>query len=132
MLRTGLDFANGTSDASKRLVGMLFEPGEILGAYRAARDSFKTSDLVLVTSEADPSGFNAMPRAEYVKQVRQRMGSRASLMHPEPAIWTTTAHAVMKLPRDSEAIWLVIERGKDLPVECVLYAVPYRTEAAAS
>jgi hypothetical protein len=34
MLQTGLEFAPGTTEDSKQLVGRLFQPTEILSAYR--------------------------------------------------------------------------------------------------
>ncbi len=132
MLKTGLEFAPGTTDDCKRLVAQLFQPSEILGAYRAARDALKTSDLVLVASESNPSGFNIEPRLEYVGRIRQAMGANASNTIPVLGIAQKSAHGVMRLPFESEALWLVIVRGRDMPVMCVLFTTPYEVAVSAS
>ncbi len=62
----GLQFAAGTSPDCQKLVGRLFRPEQLFAAYRAGREQHLTSDIVLVTSEADPSGFEAWPRTDYV------------------------------------------------------------------
>lgn len=133
MLQTGLEFAPGTTDDCKKLVGKLFTPTEILGAYRHARQTFKTGDLVLVGSESDPSGFNAEPRTEYLKRLRQVLGpAKAPRAMMALGINHKSAHGVVKLPFAADAMWLIVTRGKDMPLMCVLYEAPYEMVAAAA
>lgn len=132
MKATGIEFAPGTTDDSKRLVAKLFKPGEILGAYRQARGVFHTGDLVLVVSESNPTGFNVEPRMEYLKRLRQVLGVHAAKMMPTLGLASSSAHKVMKLPMDSEAMWLIVTRGQDLPVMCVLFTTPYETGDSVS
>jgi len=132
MLSISLEFAPGTTDACKRLVAKLFQPGEILGAYRQAREMFHTGDLVLAVSEQNPSGFRVEPRIAYLKNLRQALGHNAPKVMSALGIAQKTAHAVVKLPFESEAMWLVVSRGQDLPAMCVLYSLPYEQTAAAA
>lgn len=130
MLGTALEFAQGTTDDCKRLVGHLFTPGEILGAYRAARQRFGTSDVVLVTAERDPSGFEAMPRGHYVARLRQGLRGGGKFVQ-SLGLAHKSAHEIATLPKDSDAFWLVVNRKDTLPVMVVLYAAPYATDADA-
>ena len=124
MLNTGLEFATGTTDASKALVGRLVTPTELFGAYRAARSQFKMGDLVLRISEQDPSGFEAEPRIAYVKRLREANAGKMPFLLR--GLEAQSAHGVVQLPFESDAMWLVIVRGpKEIPVTCVIYAVPY-------
>jgi hypothetical protein len=132
MLKTGLEFAPGTTDASKQLVASLFTPTEILGAYKSARNTFKNGDLVLVVSQSDPSGFRAEPRTTYLKRLRASLGVNAGRTMPALGINNKSAHSVVQLPFDSDAFWLIVTRGQELPVMCVLYAMPYQDSAQAS
>lgn len=132
MIKTGLEFAPGTTNDCKRLVLRLFQPSDILGSYRTARQALKTGDLVLVTQERDPSGFEVMPRAEYVGKVRRAMGSSGARMMHTLGVANKSAHGVVQMPFDSEALWLIVLRGRELPIMCVLYAVPYKDTAVAS
>jgi hypothetical protein len=132
MLQTGLEFAPGTTDDCKRLIAGLFQPGEILGAYRQARGVFKTGDLVMVVAKSDPSGFNVEPRIAYLKRLRQVLGHHAASTMPALGINDKSAHSVMKLPFETDAMWLIVTRGQELPVMCVLYSTPYETTAVAS
>jgi hypothetical protein len=129
MRKTGLEFAPGTTDSSKRVVGRLFQPGDLLEAYRQARSRFGTGDIVLSASDQGPE-IQYMSRMEYAtKHLRKVFGARAS----EFRMWSDSAQTVMKLPQDSEAFWLTIDlEGADVPVMCVIFAVPYQTEAVAS
>lgn len=129
VLKTGLEFAPGTTDECKKLVGRLFQPGDILGAYRIARETFKTNDLVLIASEQDPSGFDAEPRNEYVRRA-SGPGGVPLLMRRLAA---DSAQTVMMLPADADAVWLVIARGSQaVPVMCVIFATPYEIEVASA
>jgi len=126
MLKTGLEFAPGTTDQCKELIAKLFQPGEILGAYRAARANFKTGDLVMRVSEQDPSGFEAETRTEYVNRVRRIRGTLPLLMRG----LDRSAHAIVQLPFQEDAMWLIVVRGTQaVPVMCVLYAAPYEVAA---
>ena len=126
MIKTGLEFAQGTTDECKELVARLFQPGQILGAYRAARARLKTGDLVLSVSEQDPSGFLAEPRADYVRRARGASGSLPTLMRG----LERTAHGVVSIPFQEDAMWLIVARGMHaVPVMVVLFASPYEEEA---
>lgn len=132
MRRTGLDFAPGTTDASKQLVGRLFDPSQIYGAYKAARQQFGTGDLVLTVSEQDPSGFEANTRAGYIRRIKaaQGEGRVPTLMR---GLVEKSAQAIMSMPFESDAMWLIIVRGlKEVPVMVVLYATRYEVEEAAA
>ncbi len=124
MLNAGLNFAPGTTEESQRLVAKLAPPEEILSAYRQARASFGTGDIVLSISEQDPSGFEAEPRVAYIRRLRQH-GRIPLLMH---GLVSSSAHSVAKLPFESEAVWLIVVRGpKAVPITCVIFATPYET-----
>jgi hypothetical protein len=131
MLKTGLEFAPGTTDDCKALVGKLFTPTDILASYRAARQTFKTGDIVLVASESDPSGFSAKKRMTFVKEMRDGLNGKP-LPFIARALAERTAHAIMKLPFTSEAMWLVITRHQGIPVMVVIYATPYETTSAST
>jgi hypothetical protein len=131
MLKTGLEFAPGTTDDCKALVGKLFTPTDILASYRAARQTFKTGDIVLVASECDPSGFSAKTRMTFVKEMRDGLNGKP-LPFIARALAERTAHAIMKLPFTSEAMWLVITRHQGIPVMVVIYATPYETTSAST
>lgn len=132
MLKTGLEFAPGTTNDCKKLIGRLFSPSDILGAYRVARDTFKSGDLALVVSEGDPSGFNAMTRTECVKKLRLAMGAAARKVMPVLAITHKPAHGIARLPFESDAFWLVVARKDQMPVMAVLFTTPYEMTAAAN
>lgn len=130
--RTGLDFAPGTTDASKMLVGRLFTPKELLGAYRAACAQFHTSDIVLTVSEQNPSGFDATPRASYIATARQILGDKPMPLFMRGLV-AKSAQAMMDLPADSDAFWLLVVRGpQDVPVMCVIYGIQYEVGESES
>jgi hypothetical protein len=131
MLQTGLEFAPGTTEDCKRLIDRLFEPGDILAAYKAGRQAFHTGDLVMVGSEADPSGFNVEPRTAYLKRLRQVLGSKASKTMPALGIANKSAHSIVQLPFEADAMWLIITRGQEIPIMCVLFTTPYEVSAAS-
>ena len=132
MLGTALEFAPGTTEDCQRLVTRLFqEPGAVLGAYRTARKRFGSSDLVLVTAEHDPSGFEAMLRARYVGQLRRGLGQNGAKLLDALGVTHQSAHQVASLPKDSDAFWLMVNRKDALPVMVVLFAAPYATDADA-
>jgi|SRR5580700_2995494 hypothetical protein len=131
MLGTALEFAVGTTDDCKRLATDLFKPGELLGAYRLARQKFRTSDIVLVTAQHDGSGFEAMIRPHYVGRLRQGLGRNGAKMLATLGVAHKSAHQVASLPAESDAFWLVINRKDALPIMIVLFAGPYATGADA-
>jgi hypothetical protein len=123
MLKTGLEFAPGTTDECKKMIGGLFKPGDILSAYRMARIEFKTGDLVVSVSESDPDGFEAEPRTAYLKRLRQTRGSVPLLMQ---GLAEKSAQSVVRLPFESDAMWFIVVRGSQaVPIMCVLFAAPY-------
>lgn len=133
MLKTGLEFAQGTTDECKKLIARLFKAEEILGAYRHAKTQLGTEDIVLAVSEQDPSGFNAMTRREWVKRLKQVMGSKGASTLRALTIASKSAHSVARLPIESgmDALWLVVSRGREaVPTMAVLYSVPYATESS--
>lgn len=131
MLRTGLDFAPGTTDACKQLVGRLFEPSQLYSAYKAARERFGTGDLVLNVSEQDPSGFEADTRAGYIRRIKAAGEGRVPVLMR--ALVDRSAQGIMSMPFESDAMWLIIVRGpQEVPVMCVLYATRYEVEPAAA
>lgn len=125
MIKTGLEFAPGTTEDCKKLVGQLFTPSEILSSYRTARHIFKTGDIVLVSAQFDPSGFNAMPRRQYVKTIHRGMEMKGATMLSSLVIAHKSAHQVAQLPSGSDAMWLVIARKSQVPIMAVIYATPY-------
>ena len=129
MLGTGLDFEPKTTDACKQLIGSLFTPTQIFSAYCDARAKFGTGDLVLTVSEQDPSGFQADPRAGYIKKLK-RLARGKPLPFLLRGIVENSGQAVMNLPSESDALWLVVARGpKEVPLLCVLYATPYEADS---
>jgi hypothetical protein len=124
MLKKGLEFAQGTTDECKRLVGRLFTPTELYGAYKEGRHHLHTGDLVLVVSESDPSGVNVKTRNEFVRQMKEDNAG-----NPIPffahALIDKSAHGVVSLPFESDAFWLVIARRQEIPVMVVIYMTPY-------
>ena len=128
MLRTGLDFAPNTSDDCKKIVAK-FPPDKLFSAYRNARaECHNTTDIVLWMKDQSPDIYGGT-RAEYKQLLRKLYGVRAL----EFRMWDESAQKVMSMPAESEAMWLVMHvSGVDLPITCVLYAMLYEAEAAAS
>jgi hypothetical protein len=132
MLRTGLEFARGTTEDCKRLVMGLFQQAEdVLGAYRVACAQFHTRDIVLVSAEWDASGLEAMPRARYVERLRRGLPTNGAKLLALLGIAHRSAHQVATLPTESDAFWLVVNRRGALPVMAVLLATPYAGGADA-
>jgi hypothetical protein len=131
-LRSGLEFAPGTTEECKRLVARLFTPTDLFGAYRMGRDKFKTGDLVLIASERDMSGIEVRPRISYLKDLRTALGHLAQKTLPVLGISRQSAQAVVKLPFESDAMWLVVSRGQEIPVMCVIFSTPYEIASGAN
>ncbi len=120
-IRTGLEFAPGTTPDCKRLVGRMFKPVDIISAYRTAREACGTGDIVLATSD-QVGHIEYMSRLDYAKHLKNVFGDKASGFK----MWTHSAHSIMKLPAESEAMWFVIDvAGMPTPAMCVIYATPY-------
>lgn len=131
-LKKGLEFAPGTTEECKRLVARLFTPTDLFSAYRIGRTAFKTSDLVLVASDRDLSGLEAQPRVSYLSDLRMALGHHAPKTLPALGIAQQSAHAVVKLPFESDAMWLVVSRGQEMPIMCVIFATPYEVASGVS
>jgi len=132
MLNTGLEFAPGTTDDCKKLVTELFTPTDLFSAYQMARTQFGTGDLVLRVSDQDPSGFEAEPRIAYIKRIRDFQGSKGVPLLMR-GMAESSAHKVVQLPFESDALWLVIVRGpKAVPITCVIFAAPYDVSPVAN
>jgi hypothetical protein len=125
MLKTGLEFDPGTTNDCKALVERLFQQEDILSAYQSARAHFKTGDLVLRVSEQNPSGFEAEPRIEYIRKIREVRGEKGIPLLMR-GIVEKSAHGVVRLPFEADAMWLIVVRGpQEVPAMCVIYAAPY-------
>ena len=121
MLKTGLEFAPGTTEDCKRLVMRLYPPDVLLGAYRTAREMCQTSDIVLVASDQSPD-ISGGSRSEYRKHLKQIFGERAPVFR----MWSESAQNVLQLPSEADAMWLVVDvHGEQLPIMCALFAMPY-------
>ena len=130
MIRSGLEFAPGTTDDCKKLVGSLFQPSDLLGAYREMRVKLKSGDLVIVASNQEPE-FRVETRLAYVNRLKDALGARNSgkrLPAAYEILAFQSAHRVVQLPSESEAFWLVIERGRELPVICPIFTTPYQID----
>ncbi len=122
-LGVALEFVPGTTDPCKALVAGMFDAGELLAAYRTACLDLHSRDLVLVSTQSDPSMVSAKTRENFLREVRGNLGrlaSRASLWMPN-----SSAHAQAKLPADSDAFWLVVIRNQEIPITVGLFALPY-------
>jgi hypothetical protein len=125
MLKNGLEFAPGTSEDCQKLVVRLFDPSKLFATYRMARKQLRTGDLVIVTEESDPEHAKVAKRLDYVAEIR----AGAAKILPVLVIAQKSAHQVASLPFESDAFWLVILRGQQVPIDCVLYANPYEVAA---
>lgn len=128
MLTTSLEFAPGTGDVARKLAEAL-PPDTMMAAYRMAKQSLKTTDIVLVIGDREPVGFQGMTRADYIKLALGRNGPKQLRALP---IANATAHQIMKLPVESNAFWLVIQHSVEGPVACVIGAIEYESTPAES
>jgi hypothetical protein len=136
MLKTGLEFAPGTTEDCKQLVAKLFDPGTLLASYRAKRIDLKTGDLVLVGSSYDPT-LKVIKRLDYVEIIKRGIEKRTERPGKMPALFEVlehqTAHKIVKLPFEHDAFWLVVARGdQELPILCAVFVTQYEvaTESA--
>lgn len=129
MIRVSLEFAPGTGDLAKKLAQKL-PAGAMLQAYRTAKQTFNTTDIVLAIADHDPEGFDAMPRQEYIRRALSKNNAKQLAILP---IANLTANQRMKLPAESPAFWLVIEsRANEATVMCVVGVIQYETTGAAA
>lgn len=123
-----LFIAPGTSDQLKNLVQRI-PPYDLLKAYRDARMTFNTNDIVLaVSTHDDAEGFTAMPRAAYIDQAFKQWTDKQRKMHP---LAGESAHKKLKVPADTPAWWLVVEFPDSGAVTCcAIGAFKHELEAA--
>jgi hypothetical protein len=116
MNRTELILAPGTSPEMKKLVESL-PPYDLLKAYRDARHTFATGDIVLaIATEENVEGFLAFPRSVYVEKAFERWNDVQRAAHP---LASEPAHKRLQMPEDAQAFWLVIEMPQQQAVGCV-------------
>lgn len=125
-----LFIAPGTSEQMRKIAQAL-PPYDLLKAYREARASFNTNDVVLVVSAAQPEeGFTAMPRAVYVEQAFKKWSPAQRKIHP---LTKETAHKKLKVPADTPAWWLVLELPDSNAVGfCAIGAFHHAVELSAN
>lgn len=132
MIKTGLEFAAGTTDDCKQLVARIFDPGTLLKAYRAMRIDMKTGDLVVIGSDYDQT-IKVVKRMEYVEIIKRGIEKRTGRPGKVPALFEVlvhqTAHKIAKLPFEHDAFWLVVARGdQQLPILCAVFMTQYEVE----
>jgi hypothetical protein len=118
MIRTSLEFAQDTNDATKKLVQSL-PPYDLLVAYRRASSEFGTTDIVLIIGARDEEvvAFQARPRLEYIAQAFNEAAKKVFPIAKE------SAHKKMMMPKDCAAFWVVLEmedRGERRRVMCAV------------
>jgi hypothetical protein len=117
MIAYDLEFGLNTDESHKKVIYGLFEPRQLLSAYRAARREHGTADLVLVCLNMDPADLFAGPRASMSDHLRKQFKFPAPLM---------PAHGMVQLPLDQEAFWLIVPgSSNDIPIMVVMYAIQY-------
>lgn len=128
MFRATLEFAPGTVDDCKKLVGSMFSPTMLLDEYQAARRRLQSGDLVIVAADWDGDGFQIFRRMDWVRDVASKNPRAAEAMK----IFTIahqSAHKLAMLPWDSDAMWVVVLRKEAMPVMCVVFAVSLSVES---
>lgn len=121
MIAFDLEFGPNTDEAHKKLIYGLFAPRQLLSAYHTAQREHNTHDLVLVCPNMRPDEIYAGPRPSMSAHLQQ------TLKFPVPLM---AAHAMAKLPRDSDAFWLIIPvTGCDIPAMVVMHALVYEQVA---
>lgn len=117
MIAYDLEFGPNTDEAHKKVVYGLFDPRQLLSAYRAARREHGTADLVLVCLNMDPTDLFAGPRVSMSDHLRTQF------KFPVPLV---SAHSMVKAPRDDEAFWLIIPgAAHDIPIMVVMRSTQY-------
>jgi hypothetical protein len=127
-MSTELIVAPGTSDRMKQ-VAQSIPPYDLIKAYRDARVSFNSNDIVLAIAEGDVQGFTAMTRAVYIELAFRRWTPEQRKIHP---LSKESAHKRMKMPADTPAFWLVIESPDSGAIGYCAIGAVYHNEIAAS
>jgi hypothetical protein len=132
MNKTELIIAPGTSDGLKKIVESL-PPYDLLRAYRQARATFNTPDIVLVVHQkdggflqGDGDGILASPRDAYVEKAFVRWSEKLRAAHPLPR---ETAQKRLQMPTEALAFWLVVEMPEhDAVGSCAIGAYLHKEE----
>jgi hypothetical protein len=114
MNKTELIIAPGTSPKMKKIAESL-PPYDLLKAYREARHTFNTSDIVVVVSQGDVEGFQVFPRSTYVEQAFRRWNEVQRAAHP---LAKEAAYKRLQMPAEAQAFWLVVEMPESESVGC--------------
>ncbi len=114
MNKTELIFAQGTSDGMKKIAQSI-PPYDLLRAYREARATFNTPDIVLVVHQGNDEGFLASPRAAYIEKAFVRWSEVQRAAHP---LARDPAQKRLQMPSEALAFWLVVEMPEDGAVGC--------------
>jgi hypothetical protein len=120
MLAYDLEFGPNTAEAHKKLIYGLFGPQQLLSAYRTARREHGTADLVLLCPNTDPDELFAGPRGAMSEHLQR------TFKFPDPLV---SAHSVARLPKDSDAFWLIIPTRGEIPVMVVMFPSAYEQVA---
>lgn len=127
MNKTELIIDHGTSPKMKQIAESL-PPYDLLKAYREARATFNTADVVLVVApSSDLEGFHAFPRGAYIEKAFVRWNGTQRAAHP---LARDPAHKRLQMPAESMCFWLVVEMPDDDAVGCVaIGAYLHKTES---
>jgi hypothetical protein len=128
--KTELIIAPGTSPGMKKVVESL-PPYDLLKAYREARATFDTPDVVLVVHQkdggflqGDGDGIHAFPRAAYVDKAFVRWNETQRAAHP---LFREAAQKRLQMPTEALAFWLVVEMPEhDAVGSCAIGAYLHR------
>ena len=99
----------GTSERMRKIAESL-PPYDLLKAYRDARATFGTDDIVLVVVPDELDGFVAQPRSVYVENAFKRWSPEHRAIHP---LVRESAHRRLQLPAERPAFWLAVESPQD-------------------
>jgi hypothetical protein len=126
MNKTELIVAPGTSPDMKKIVES-FPPFDLLRAYREARATFNTNDIVLVLNQTNEDGFLASPRSAYIEKAFVRWNETQRAAHP---LARDPAQKRLQMPLEAQAFWLVIEMPEKQAVGCVAIGAYLHKEEA--
>lgn len=126
MNKTELIIAPGTSPDMKKIAESL-PPYDLLRAYREARHTFNSNDIVLVVNQQNEEGFQASTRSVYVNEAFRRWNDVQKAAHP---LASSPAYKRLQMPEDAQAFWLVIEMPEQQAVGCVAIGAYLHKEEA--